>query len=75
MSRVSRKKKNRVQEIEWLPKYRAASYTRVSIKNGGHGREDTLNVQQEICKGYIKKDRKWNCYMKSVTMELAELLL
>ena len=55
MSRVSRKKKNRVQEIEWLPKYRAASYTRVSIKNGGHGREDTLNVQQEICKGYIKK--------------------
>lgn len=29
MSRVSRKKKNRVQEIEWLPKYRAASYTRV----------------------------------------------
>lgn len=55
MSRVSRKKKNQIQETAWLPKYHTASYARVSIKNGGHGREDTLNIQQEICKGYIKK--------------------
>ena len=55
MPRVSRKKKNQIQEIDWSPKYYTASYARVSVKNGGHGREDTLNAQQEICKGYIKK--------------------
>lgn len=55
MPRVSRKKKNQIQEETWRPKYHAVSYARVSVKNGGHGREDTLNVQQEICKEYIKK--------------------
>lgn len=55
MPRVSRKKKNQIQEETWRPKYHAVSYARVSVKNGGHGREDTLNVQQEICKEYIQK--------------------
>lgn len=55
MPRVSRKRKNQTQAINWRQKYQAVSYARVSVKNGGHGREDTLPVQQEICKSYIKK--------------------
>lgn len=55
MPRTSRKRKNQMQEENWKPKYQVASYVRVSVKNGGHGREDTLPVQQEICRSYIKK--------------------
>lgn len=55
MPRTSRKRKNQVQEENWKPKYQAASYARVSVKNGGHGREDTLPVQQEICREYTAK--------------------
>lgn len=55
MPRVSRKRKNQIQKENLCPRYLAASYARVSVKNGGHGREETLNVQQEICREYTAK--------------------
>ena len=55
MPRISRKRKNQIQKENLRPKYLAASYARVSVKNGGHGREETLNVQQEICREYTAK--------------------
>ena len=56
MPRVS--KRNRKGTAPKKPKikyYRTAIYIRLSRKDGGHGRKDSIYIQQQICTDFVKK--------------------
>lgn len=56
MPRVS--KRNRKGTAPKKPKikyYRTAIYIRLSRKDGGHGRKDSIYIQKQICTDFVKK--------------------
>lgn len=56
MPRVSRrKKKDAAQKISQARYYRTAVYVRLSRKDGGHGRRDSIYIQKQICTDFVKK--------------------
>lgn len=56
MPRVSkRKKKGAVQAASLARYYRTAVYVRLSRKDGGHGRRDSIYIQKQICTDFVKK--------------------
>lgn len=56
MPRVSRRKqKGEVQEAPQVRYYRTAVYVRLSRKDGGHGRRDSIYIQKQICTDFVKK--------------------
>lgn len=56
MPRVSkRKKQEAVQAAPQIKYYRTCIYVRLSRKDGGHGRRDSLSVQKQICMDFAKK--------------------
>ena len=56
MPRVSkRKKKGAVQAASLARDYRTAVYVRLSRKDGGHGRRDSIYIQKQICTDFVKK--------------------
>ena len=56
MPRVSkRKKKVTAQAVPQAKYYRSAVYVRLSRKDGGHGRKDSVYIQKQICTDFIKK--------------------
>lgn len=55
MPRVSkRKKKDEIKELQ-IKYYRTYIYLRLSIKDGGHGREDTIYTQKQVCMDFVNK--------------------
>lgn len=56
MPRVSRRKlKGAAQAAPGARYYRTAVYVRLSRKDGGHGRRDSIYIQKQICTDFIKK--------------------
>lgn len=56
MPRVSkRKKKETAQAAQQAKYYRTVVYVRLSRKDGGHGRKDSIYIQKQICTDFIKK--------------------
>lgn len=56
MPRVSkRKKKSASQAASQARYYRTAVYVRLSRKDGGHGRRDSIYIQKQICTDFVKK--------------------
>lgn len=56
MPRVSkRKKQEAVQAAPQIKYYRTCIYVRLSRKDGGHGRRDSLSIQKQICMDFAKK--------------------
>ena len=54
--RVSkRKKKGAVLAASLARYYRTAVYVRLSRKDGGHGRRDSIYIQKQICTDFVKK--------------------
>lgn len=53
MPRVSKRKKN--TDIKPTQKYyRTYLYVRLSEKDGGHGRKDSIHIQKQICTDFLK---------------------
>lgn len=61
MPRVSKRRRQTedgTMETRKIPKiryYRTGLYVRLSEKDGGHGRRDSIFVQQQICMDFVKK--------------------
>ena len=56
MPRVSRRKlKGAAQAAPETRYYRTAVYVRLSRKDGGHGRRDSIYIQKQICTDFVKK--------------------
>lgn len=56
MPRVSkRKKQEAVQAAPQIKYYRTCIYVRLSRKDGGHGRRDSLSIQKQVCMDFVKK--------------------
>lgn len=58
MPRVSKRNKRKnldVQPIEKVNYYRTYLYIRLSEKDGGHGRRDSIYTQQQICEDFVKE--------------------
>ena len=56
MPRVSRRKlKGAAQAAPEARYYRTAVYVRLSRKDGGHGRRDSIYIQKQICTDFVKK--------------------
>ena len=56
MPRVSkRQRKGTVQKTPKIKYYRTAIYIRLSRKDGGHGRKDSIYIQKQICTDFVKK--------------------
>lgn len=54
MPRVSKRKKT-VSENPQTKYYRTYLYIRLSEKDGGHGRRDSIYIQKQICVDFVKK--------------------
>ncbi|MFR0985242.1 MAG: recombinase family protein [Frisingicoccus sp.] len=55
MPRVSKRKKNAELKETQIKYYRTYIYLRLSNKNGGHGREDTIYIQKQVCMDFAGK--------------------
>lgn len=56
MPRVSKRKKNGVvQAAPHVKYYRTYIYVRLSRRDGGHGRRDSIYIQKQICMDFVKK--------------------
>lgn len=60
MPRTSKRNKKRNAEQQAAPVsqikyYRTCVYIRLSEKDGGHGRRDSIYIQKQICEDFIKK--------------------
>lgn len=56
MPRISkRKKKTEVLPAPQAKYYRTYIYVRLSEKDGGHGRRDSIYIQKQICVDFVKK--------------------
>ncbi len=56
LPRVSkRQRKGTVQKTPKIKYYRTAIYIRLSRKDGGHGRKDSIYIQKQICTDFVKK--------------------
>lgn len=54
MPRVSKRKKKETEEIQSIYS-NTYIYVRLSEKDGGHGRKDSIAVQEQICRDFAKK--------------------
>ena len=54
MPRIS-KRKNNHQTKQQEHYYRTYIYIRLSEKDGGHGRRDSIDIQQQICVDFVKQ--------------------
>lgn len=54
MPRVSKRKKPDVVQMQ-MRYYRTYLYVRLSEKDGGHGRRDSIYIQKQICEDFAKK--------------------
>lgn len=60
MPRVSKRKKN--IDIKPTQKYyRTYLYVRLSEKDGGHGRKDSIHIQKQICTDFLKQHPELLC--------------
>ena len=55
MPRVSKRKRRNENEQVQVKYYRTYIYLRLSIKDGGHGREDTIYTQKQVCMDFSEK--------------------
>lgn len=56
MPRVSKRKRNSsAQRVEKIRYYRTYIYVRLSEKDGGHGRKDSIVMQKQICVDFAEK--------------------
>ena len=55
MPRVSKRKKKDAAGEPQIKYYRTYLYVRLSIRDGGHGREDTIHTQRQICADFAAK--------------------
>ena len=55
MPRVSKRKKKSENGQIQVKYYRTYVYVRLSVKNGGHGREDTIYTQKQVCIDFADK--------------------
>lgn len=58
MPRVSKRNKRKnpdTQPVQQVKYYRAGLYIRLSEKDGGHGRRDSIYIQQQICADFVKE--------------------
>lgn len=58
MPRTSKRDKKKNMEIQAAPQtkyYRTYLYIRLSEKDGGHGRRDSIHIQKQICEDFVKK--------------------
>lgn len=58
MPRTSKRNKKKNPETQAAPQtkyYRTYLYIRLSEKDGGHGRRDSIYVQKQICEDFVKK--------------------
>lgn len=54
MPRVSKRKK-KTESATGIKYYKTYIYVRLSEKDGGHGRMDSLSIQKQICCDFVKK--------------------
>ena len=52
VSKRGQKRQNSKPEMKYLRTY---IYVRLSEKDGGHGRRDSIYIQKQICEDYAKK--------------------
>ena len=52
VSKRGQKRQNSKPEVKYLRTY---IYVRLSEKDGGHGRRDSIYIQKQICEDYAKK--------------------
>ena len=58
MSRTSKRNKKKNAEVQAAPQvkyYRTFLYIRLSEKDGGHGRRESIQIQKQICEDFVKK--------------------
>lgn len=58
MPRTSKRNKKKNMEMQAAPQvkyYRTYLYIRLSEKDGGHGRRDSIHIQKQICEDFVKK--------------------
>jgi len=55
MPRVSKRKQRSGGKEPQIKYYRTYLYVRLSIRDGGHGREDTIETQKQICVDFAAK--------------------
>lgn len=58
MPRVSKRNKRKnpdAQPVQQVNYYRTYLYIRLSEKDGGHGRRDSIYIQQQICTDFVKE--------------------
>lgn len=58
MPRTSKRNKKKIAEMQEAPQvkyYRTYLYIRLSEKDGGHGRRDSIQIQKQICEDFVKK--------------------
>ncbi len=58
MPRTSKRNKKKNAEIQAVPQvkyYRTYLYVRLSEKDGGHGRRDSIHIQKQICEEFVKQ--------------------
>lgn len=58
MPRVSRRKKKQdtaARETAQMKYYRTCIYVRLSRKDGGHGRKDSIYIQKQVCMDFVKR--------------------
>ena len=55
MPRVSKRKKRSGNGQVQIKYYRTYIYVRLSIKDGGHGRDDTIYTQKQVCIDFADK--------------------
>ncbi len=58
MPRTSKRNKKKNPEVQVAPQvkyYRTYLYIRLSEKDGGHGRRESIQIQKQICEDFVKK--------------------
>ena len=55
MPGVSRRKKQNATKQHKQKYYRTYLYLRLSERDGGHGRKESISVQEQICRDFVKK--------------------
>lgn len=62
ISKRGQKRQSSKPEMKYLRTY---IYVRLSEKDGGHGRRDSIYIQKQICEDYAKKHPEMICPLSS----------